>query len=173
MKDKVLVSVIVYSAVIIFTSCCFPILIHASVIKADKIVVFKSKRIMLLMNNGDILKAYRVSLGKHPVGHKSRQGDQRTPEGIYVIDSRIPESKFYLALHISYPNDSDMKNAQKLGVEPGRDIMIHGLPNGLGKRVGKLHRLTDWTDGCIAVTNPEMEEIWQLVSDGTTIEIRP
>jgi len=173
MKDKVLVSVIVYSAVIIFTSCCFPILTHASVIKADKIVVFKSKRIMLLMNNGDILKAYRVSLGKHPVGHKSRQGDQRTPEGIYVIDSRIPESKFYLALHISYPNDSDMKNAQKLGVEPGRDIMIHGLPNGLGKKVGKLHRLTDWTDGCIAVTNPEMEELWQLVSDGTTIEIRP
>jgi murein L,D-transpeptidase YafK len=145
----------------------------ASVIKADKIVVIKNKRVILLMNNGEILKAYKVSLGKHPIGHKLRQGDQKTPEGTYVIDSRILDSKFYLALHISYPNDSDIRKAQDLGVDPGGDIMIHGLPNGLGKKVGKLHRLTDWTDGCIAVTNSEMEEIWQIVPDGITIEIKP
>jgi murein L,D-transpeptidase YafK len=145
----------------------------ASVVKADKIVVIKSKRVMLLLNNGEILNAYRISLGKHPAGHKIRQGDQKTPEGTYVIDSRISDSKFYLALHISYPNDSDIKNAQQLGVNPGGDIVIHGLPNRLGKKIGKLHRMTDWTDGCIAMTNSEMEQIWKLVPDGTAIEIKP
>ncbi len=165
---------IVYTVIVTISLCFyfsfFPA--FASVVKADKIVVIKGKRVMLLMNNGEILKVYRVSLGKQPIGHKSRQGDQKTPEGTYVIDSRITDSKFYLALHISYPNNSDIKNAQGLGVDPGGNIMIHGLPNGLGKKVGKLHRLTDWTDGCIAVTNSEMEEIWQMVPDGTTIEIK-
>jgi len=167
-------SLIVFASVITIFLCFhfLPITAFASVIKADKVVVIKSKRVILLMNNGEILRAYRVSLGKQPVGRKTRQGDQKTPEGTYVIDSRITDSKFYLALHISYPNDSDVKNAQRLGVEPGGDIMIHGLPNGLGKKVGKLHRLTDWTDGCIAVTNSEIEEIWQMVSDGTPIEIK-
>jgi murein L,D-transpeptidase YafK len=145
----------------------------ASVVKADKIVVIKSKRLILLMNNGEILKAYRIALGKSPVGHKSRQGDQKTPEGTYVIDSRTADSKFYLALHISYPNELDIKKAEKIGVDPGGRIMIHGLPNGLGKQIGKLHRLSDWTDGCIAVTNSEMDEIWRLVPDGITIEIKP
>ena len=174
MNGKACLSLIVFTTVVtVFIFSNFPLLTLAAVIKADKIVVIKSKRVILLMNNGEILKAYRVALGKHPVGRKNKQGDQKTPEGIYIIDSRIPDSKFYLALHISYPNDSDMKNAQKLGLDPGRDIMIHGLPNGLGKKIGKLHRLTDWTDGCIAVTNSEMEEIWQMVPDGTTVEIRP
>jgi len=171
-KDRLLL-VVFTTAVITFVFSHFPLLTLAAVVKADKIVVIKSKRVILLMNNGEILKAYRVALGKHPVGRKNRQGDQKTPEGTYVIDSRIPDSKFHLALHISYPNDSDIKNAQSLGIDPGRDIMIHGLPNGLGKKIGKLHRLTDWTDGCIAVTNSEMEEIWQMVPDGTTVEIRP
>jgi murein L,D-transpeptidase YafK len=167
-------SLIVFTVIITISLCFyFPFFpAFASVVKADKIVVIKGKRVMLLMNNGEILKVYRVSLGKQPVGHKSRQGDQKTPEGTYVIDSRITDSKFYLALHISYPNDSDVKNAQGLGVDPGGNIMIHGLPNGLAKKVGKLHRLTDWTDGCIAVTNSEMEEIWQMVPDNTTIEIK-
>ena len=172
---KSVLSLIVFT-VIITISLCFYFLFFpafASVVKADKIVVIKSKRVMLLLNNGEILKAYRISLGKHPVGHKTRQGDQKTPEGPYVIDSRISDSKFYLALHISYPNDSDINNAQQLGVDPGGDIVIHGLPNRLGKKIGKLHRMTDWTDGCIAVTNSEMEEIWQLIPDRTTIEIKP
>lgn len=172
---KSVLSLIVFTAgSTLFFSSIFPFFpAIASVVKADKIIVIKSKRVMLLLNNGEILNAYRISLGKHPVGHKIRQGDQKTPEGTYVIDSRISDSKFYLALHISYPNDADIKNAQKLGVDPGGDIVIHGLPNGLGKKIGKLHRMTDWTDGCIAVTNSEMEEIWQLIPDGTTIEIKP
>jgi murein L,D-transpeptidase YafK len=172
---KSVLSLILFTVIITISLCSyFPFFpAFASVVKADKIIVIKSKRLMLLMNNAEILKAYRISLGKHPVGHKTRKGDEKTPEGIYVIDSRITDSKFYLALHISYPNDSDIKNAQGLGVDPGGDIVIHGLPNGLGKKIGKLHRLTDWTDGCIAVTNSEMVEIWQLVPDGTTIEIKP
>jgi murein L,D-transpeptidase YafK len=175
MKIKSVFSFFVFSVIItIFLCPLFPFSpAFASVVKADKIVVIKSKRVMLLLNNGEILRAYRISLGKHPVGHKTHQGDQKTPEGTYVIDSRISDSKFYLALHISYPNDSDIKNAQKLGIDPGGDIVIHGLPNGLGKKIGKLHRMTDWTDGCIAVTNSEMEEIWKLIPDGTAIEIKP
>jgi murein L,D-transpeptidase YafK len=161
------VSILFFSSFILLFSA------SASVVKADKIVVIKSKRVALLMNNGEVIKAYRVSLGKQPVGRKSRQGDLKTPEGTYIIDSRIADSKFYLALHISYPNDADVKSAQKLGIDPGGSIMIHGLPNGLGKRIGKLHRLSDWTDGCIAVTNSEMDEIWELVPDGITIEIKP
>jgi murein L,D-transpeptidase YafK len=161
-------------AITLFFSSFFPLFsASAFVVKADKIVVIKSKRVALLMNNGEIIKAYRVSLGKQPVGRKSRQGDQKTPEGTYVIDSRIADSKFYLALHISYPNDADVRSAQKLGIDPGGSIMIHGLPNGLGRKIGKLHRLSDWTDGCIAVTNSEMDEIWELVPDGITIEIKP
>lgn len=172
---KAVLSVIVFTAAsILFLSFFSPLFsAFASVVNADKIVVIKGKRIMLLMNNGEIIRAYRIALGKHPVGHKSHQGDQKTPEGTYVIDSRILDSNFHLALHISYPNEVDMKNAQRIGVDPGGGLMIHGLPNGLGRKIGKLHRLTDWTDGCIAVTNSEMDEIWQLVPDGTTIEINP
>jgi len=174
-KSKTVPSLIVLIVVstLFFSSFFPPFSASALVVKADKIVVIKSKRVALLMNNGEIIKAYRVSLGKQPIGRKSRQGDQKTPEGTYIIDSRIADSKFYLALHISYPNDSDIKCAQRAGIDPGRDIMIHGLPNGLGKKVGKFHRLSDWTDGCIAVTNSEMDEIWELVPDGITIEIKP
>ncbi len=144
----------------------------ASIEKADKVIVFKSKRVLLLMREGEILKAYRIALGKQPKGRKIKAGDKRTPEGTYILDSRNYDSKFHRALHISYPNDSDISNAQRLGVSPGGDIMIHGLPNGM-KTLGKLHRTIDWTDGCIAVTDSEIEEIWTLVSDGTLIEIKP
>jgi murein L,D-transpeptidase YafK len=140
--------------------------------KADKVVVIKSKRLLMLLKEGDILKIYRVSLGKQPNGHKTKVGDKRTPEGSYVLDSRNVESKFHLALRISYPNESDIRNAEKIGVRPGGDIMIHGLSDKM-KKYGKLHRTSDWTDGCIAVTNAEIEEIWRLVPDGTPIEIKP
>jgi murein L,D-transpeptidase YafK len=102
----------------------------------------------------------------------NREGDGRTPEGRYSIDSRNSRSRFHLALHISYPNADDRRTAQQRGVSPGGDIMIHGLPNGLGW-LDKLHRKRDWTDGCVAVTNPEMEEIWAHVATGTAIEILP
>jgi murein L,D-transpeptidase YafK len=144
----------------------------AAFVRADKVVVIKSKRILMLMREGEILSAYRVALGRHPDGRKMKAGDKRTPEGSYVLDARNPDSRFHLALHISYPNESDLMNAHKLGVTPGGDIMIHGLPDQF-KKLGKLHRLSDWTDGCIAVTNREIEEIWRLVPDGTPIEIKP
>ena len=126
----------------------------------------------MLMKGGEIFRAYRVALGKKPVGRKEICGDQRTPEGFYVLDSRNSDSRFYKAIHISYPNDNDIMNAQRLGKQPGGNIMIHGLPDNLNN-LGILHRKVDWTDGCIAVTNSEIEEIWKLVPDGTPIEIRP
>ncbi len=151
---------------------CLPETVNATLNKADKVIIIKSKRLMIVMKSGEIMKAYRVALGKQPVGHKTKTGDKRTPEGKYMLDSRKTDSKFHLAIHISYPNDADIENAQKIGVLPGGDIMIHGLPDKL-QDVGELHRLTDWTDGCIAVTNREIEEIWKLVPDGTPIEINP
>ena len=126
----------------------------------------------MLMNKEKVLKTYRVALGGQPKGPKTREGDGKTPEGRYVIDRRNAKSRFHLALHISYPNTSDVDNARKLGVPPGGDIIIHGLPNGFGW-MGALHTKWDWTDGCIAVTNAEIEEIWRAVPDGTPIEIRP
>ena len=144
----------------------------AMLAKADKVVVLKGKRMLMLMKDGEIFRAYKIALGKNPEGHKTKAGDRRTPEGSYVIDSRNPNSKFYRAIHISYPNEADVSYAQKRGVSPGGGIMIHGLPNGFA-RVDRLHRVQDWTDGCIAVTNTEMEEIWEYVADGTPIEIKP
>ncbi len=126
----------------------------------------KSRREMLLLRGESLLRTYRVALGREPAGHKVQEGDGRTPEGSYVIDWRNPRSQYHLSLHISYPNKADIERARELGVPPGGDIMIHGLKDG--------QRLeTDWTQGCIAVTNEEMNEIWALVPDGTVVEINP
>jgi murein L,D-transpeptidase YafK len=163
------------SLILICCLICFsfwPILTSASLIQADKVVVIKSKRIMMLMRDSEIMKVYRVALGKQPNGSKIKSGDQKTPEGTYILDSRKSDSKFYRAIHISYPNESDILKAKRLGCAPGGAIMIHGLPKQL-EDLGKAHRLWDWTDGCIAVTNSEIEEIWELVPDGTPIEIKP
>ena len=146
--------------------------VSAALGKADKVVVIKSKRLLMFLKEGEIFKAYKIALGKQPTGHKTKAGDHRTPEGRYILDSRNSKSKYYLAIHISYPNETDILNAQKRGVAPGGGIMIHGLPQRLDK-VGALHGFLDWTNGCIAVTNSEMEEIWQFVPDGTPIEIKP
>ncbi|HXZ26962.1 MAG TPA: L,D-transpeptidase family protein [Terriglobales bacterium] len=140
--------------------------------KADKILVLKSERKLMLLDHGRLLKTYRIALGSEPVGPKTRQGDHRTPEGLYVIDRRNPRSQFHRALHISYPSAQDRARARRLGVSPGGDIFLHGLPNGQGW-IGAAHTLHDWTDGCIAVTDEEIEEIWRAVPDGTPIEIRP
>ena len=139
---------------------------------ADHIVVLKAQRKLQLYRQGKLLKSYSIALGQVTVGPKTRQGDHRTPEGIYRIDSRNPRSRYHLALHISYPNEQDRARARKLGVSPGGDIMIHGLPDRYAY-LGALHRQYDWTDGCIAVTNAEIEEIWNLVPLGTTIELKP
>jgi murein L,D-transpeptidase YafK len=163
------------SLILIGCLLCFsfwPILASASLTQADKVIVIKSKRIMMLMRDSEIMKVYRVALGKQPNGSKIKSGDQKTPEGTYILDSRKSDSKFYKAIHISYPNESDILKAKKLGCSPGGAIMIHGLPKKL-EDLGKAHRLWDWTDGCIAVSNSEIEEIWELVPDGIPIEIKP
>jgi len=139
---------------------------------ADSIIVHKSARTMELMHAGQVMKTYKVALGGEPVGPKTRQGDHRTPEGVYVIDGRNARSQFHRSLRISYPNAADRERAHKLGVSPGGDIFIHGLPNGYGL-IGAAHRARDWTDGCIAVTDSEIEEIWKLVNNGTPLEIHP
>ena len=139
---------------------------------ADRVVVLKKERTLQLLNQGKVIKTYKVALGGDPVGPKTRQGDHKTPEGAYVLDSRNPHSQFYKSIHISYPNASDRGAARQKGVSPGGDVFVHGLPNGY-RYVGAAHRLKDWTDGCIAVTDEEMDEIWLAVSDGTPIEIRP
>jgi murein L,D-transpeptidase YafK len=139
---------------------------------ADRVVVLKDEHQMILMRNGAALKTYKVSIGRSPIGPKTRAGDHRTPEGSYVVDWRNPKSKFHLSLHVSYPNARDIENARREGAQAGGDIMIHGIQNGLGW-IGRFHRLVDWTDGCIAVTDAEMDQIWRTVPDGTLIEIRP
>ena len=141
-------------------------------VTADRMVVLKSKRQLEIYANGKLLKAYPVSLGRHPVGPKEREGDKRTPEGLYAIDSHQPHSSFHRALRVSYPSAADRAVAAKRGVGPGGDIMVHGIRNGLGW-IGRVQRWSDWTAGCIALTNPEIEEICRVVPDGTPIEIRP
>jgi murein L,D-transpeptidase YafK len=140
--------------------------------KVDRIVVEKSKRTLTLMDGAKILKTYKVALGGQPVGAKDRQGDHKTPEGNYSVDAKNPNSQFHKALHISYPNQADRANARKLGVSPGGDVEIHGLGEKWGW-VGTRHRLTDWTDGCIALTNEEIDEIYPQIKVGTPVEIRP
>jgi murein L,D-transpeptidase YafK len=140
--------------------------------RADLVVVEKSARRLTLFRGSSSLKSYRVSLGRAPMGPKEQEGDQRTPEGTYTIDFHKPDSDYHLALHVSYPDERDIDRAAGQGVSPGSDIMIHGLPNGRGW-VGAFHRRTDWTAGCIAVTDFEIEEIWRAVPDGTRVELRP
>ena len=143
-----------------------------SPIKADRIVVLKSERKLMLLHDGQAFKTYKVALGGEPVGPKMQRGDHKTPEGTYIIDRRNSHSQYHRALHVSYPDAQDAARARKLRVSPGGDIMIHGLPNGMGW-VGSAHLARDWTDGCIAVTDDEIEEIWKLVPDGTPVQIKP
>ena len=141
---------------------------------ADRVLVYKGQRRLTLMHGERIIKTYRVSLGRYAKGPKKQKGDAKTPEGLYIVDYRIgsDRSKFYKALHISYPNAQDRRRAALLKVDPGGQIMIHGLPtNWSATDLG--HPELDWTQGCIAVTNREMDEIWAAVSDGTTVQIYP
>jgi murein L,D-transpeptidase YafK len=140
--------------------------------RADRVRVDKSERTLVLLRDGRALKTYRVSLGGAPLGHKRREGDERTPEGTYLLDYRNPRSGMHRSLHVSYPDSADAARAGAAGEDPGGMIMVHGIRNGVGW-MGRLHRLADWTDGCIAVTNGEMDEIWRAVPDGTPIDIRP
>jgi len=138
----------------------------------DKVLVVKSERKLQLLSKGQLLKTYKVSLGKKPTGPKIREGDQRTPEGFYWIDWRKTSDKYNLSMHISYPNVRDQARARSEGVPPGGMIMLHGTPLDDHYPEWYFHGL-DWTEGCIALRNDDMREIWSLVRDGTLIEIRP
>jgi murein L,D-transpeptidase YafK len=140
--------------------------------QADKVLIQKSARQLTLLRNGKPLRTYHVSLGSNPVGAKERQGDEKTPEGLYTIDSRNAYSKYHLALHVSYPNAADRARARRLHVRPGGEIMIHGTPN-RWRGLRAVFEHTDWTAGCIAVSDHDIEEIWKLVPNGTVVEIRP
>ena len=140
--------------------------------RASKVLVLKTEhKLLLLDGSNNVVGTYSVAIGRGGVEPKQHQGDHRSPEGLYLIDHHKRDSRFHRALHVSYPNDADRERARKLGLEPGGDIMIHGIQNGLGW-LGPLHRSLDWTDGCIAVTDAEIEEIYAAVPDGTPVEIR-
>ena len=140
--------------------------------KIDNIVIYKSKREMLAYSNGKLLKTYKISLGGHPIGDKEFDGDKKTPEGVYKIDKKNPYSGYHKNLGISYPNKSDIENAKKIGKPTGGDIKIHGLRNKTGI-ISKFHRWFDWTLGCIAVTDQEIDELYNAVKIGTQIDIKP
>jgi murein L,D-transpeptidase YafK len=140
--------------------------------RVDSILILKQAHLLELISNGRPIRTYKVALGRGGLAPKEKEGDARTPEDRYIIDSRNPASHYYKALHISYPNAADRRRAAAQGVPPGGAIMIHALPNGLAY-LGSTHRLYDWTLGCVAVTDAEMDEIWNLVPTGTPVEIRP
>jgi tetratricopeptide (TPR) repeat protein len=139
---------------------------------ADKILIEKKERRLTLFSRGEVLKTYKIALGGNPNGPKERQGDNKTPEGTYIIDSRNKDSRYHQSLHISYPNEKDKQRAKQLGVSPGGGIMIHGIKKGFSW-LGDSHKDLDWTKGCIAVTDEEIEEIEKLVPNRTIVEIRP
>lgn len=136
----------------------------------DKVFVDKSARTLQLLSDNKVIKTYHIALGGNPVGHKQQQGDKRTPTGSYILDYKNEKSKFYRSIHVSYPNAADKARAKSRGVSPGGDIMIHGQKNGFG-HLAAINQQRDWTDGCIAVTDNEMDEIMAAVEIGTPIEI--
>jgi murein L,D-transpeptidase YafK len=138
----------------------------------DRVVVEKSKRTMTLLKQDREVRTYKIALGRDPVGPKVRQGDNRTPEGVYYVDYKVRNSAYHRALHLSYPNPDDVERARALGVPPGGSIMIHGMKND-HLWMGDVQYLFNWTNGCIALTNREIEEVWDLISPWTPVEIRP
>lgn len=140
--------------------------------KADSLLIVKSERKLYLLKEGEVLRDFDIALGLMPEGPKQREGDFRTPEGLYYLDARNPNSDYFLSLHISYPNPQDLARARSQDVEPGGQIMIHGQPNE-PKYSESRYENWDWTDGCVAVSNSDMVDIWLMTEEGTPIEIRP
>ncbi|MEJ2655752.1 MAG: L,D-transpeptidase family protein [Desulfobacterales bacterium] len=140
--------------------------------KADLVLVKKSESKLYLKRKGKTLKAFHVVFGVNPKGHKLKEGDERTPEGRYILDYKKVDSDFYKSIHISYPNERDKQRAKELGVDPGGQIMIHGQKNGAGWP-SSITQLFNWTDGCIALSNKDMDEVWEAVDIGTPIVIQP
>jgi murein L,D-transpeptidase YafK len=140
--------------------------------KADGVLVIKQSGRLYLLKDGARFASFKVTFGGNPVGHKQSQGDQRTPEGHYMLDYKNSNSKYYKSIHISYPNAQDKANARRRNVDPGGDIMIHGQTNGWEWASGFM-QFVDWTNGCIALSNRDMDKVWEAVDPGTPIEIRP
>ena len=140
--------------------------------KADYVLVIKSEKRLYLLQDGDVFASFRVAFGRNPKGHKQQQGDERTPEGRYILDYKNPYSKYYKSIHISYPDHEDRRRARERGVDPGGNIMIHGQKNGY-ERWEVFAQFVNWTNGCIALKNSEMDYVWEAVKVGTPIEIRP
>jgi murein L,D-transpeptidase YafK len=152
--------------------CCFTPLRAGEFPVADVVVVEKAARKIHLMQKGKVFRTFDVLLGIRPDGDKTQEGDFRTPEGRYILDTRNPDSDYFLSIHVSYPNQQDRREARANGVEPGGAIMIHGQPNA-PTRSETYYRTQDWTDGCIAVSNSDMIDIWLMTGENTPIEIRP
>jgi len=139
----------------------------------DYVVVKKRQRKLYLYAEDQMVKSYNIALGKQPDGQKLKEGDSRTPEGLYTLDWRNPNSKFFRSIHVSYPNIVQSRSAEEAGVNPGGAIMIHGQPNEWAERIKLTFSFEDWTEGCIALENQDMIEVWDLVRDGTPIKIDP
>jgi len=165
MPQRLLILFILQSLLIVATP------IHA-IEKADIVTVYKSERILFLMREGEVLAKFNVTFGAEPIGHKQQQGDEKTPEGPYILDYKNANSAFYKSIHVSYPNAKDRSRARKLGVDPGGDIMIHGQTNDWGW-AAPISRFFNWTDGCIALSDKDMQQVWESVDSGTPIEIHP
>ncbi|MNK04768.1 L,D-transpeptidase catalytic domain [compost metagenome] len=175
MMDKTARKILLYVAIILIAVAVnfWPEQKFPSNTKVDFLLVEKSKRTMKAYHGKKLIKTYKISLGGNPIGHKEFEGDEKTPEGIYTINDRNPNSGYHKNLGVSYPNNTDREKAKLLGKSPGGDIKIHGLPNGAAGMINKLHRFTDWTNGCIAVTNSEVDELYEAVVPNAKIDIRP
>lgn len=168
---RLIVSMIVLMSAVLNTSVQAQ-LPYLTANRADLVIIYKSERLLQLKRNGQVIRSFNIALGVEPEGHKRIEGDGRTPEGVYTLDWRNADSQFYRSIHVSYPGKQDHDTASRWDASPGGLIMIHGLPN--GRRASEVgHPRNDWTNGCIAVTNEEMDEIWASVEDGTTIIIFP
>jgi murein L,D-transpeptidase YafK len=168
-KIVVAISILIFGLIVYYF---YPEKALPSDTRINKLVVYKSKRQLLAYSNGQLIKTYKISLGKQPVGKKEIQYDNKTPEGNYTINCRETNSNFHKKLCISYPNKADKANAKRYGKEAGDNVEIHGLDNRYGF-IGKFHRWYDWTSGCIALTDGEIDELFKAVKIGTPIEIYP
>lgn len=159
-------------ATLSLTLTCLSFNSMADIGNIDRVVVYKSKAQMQLFWAGKLITQYKIAMGDNPVGHKYQEGDQRTPEGIYELDYKKADSAYYKAIHISYPNQADRFRAEALGINPGGMIMIHGQKPDAELTPEQAQQI-NWTDGCIAITNDQIDQLWQAISIGTPIEIWP
>lgn len=170
MKKVILLAVVILVGVLIYNN--YPEQKLPENTEVDLLVVKKSDNKLMAYANGKLLKTYQISLGDSPMGHKEFEGDEKTPEGVYTINAKNDKSGYHKNLGVSYPNENDIAHAKSIGKPPGGDIKIHGIRNGLGI-ISKFQRLINWTNGCIALTNNEVDELYASVKIGTRIEIKP